>query len=103
MSEAKAMVPDQTPAADDNVVALVWAVIRWTIAAIIGGIGATFGFILRQTWVNAQLLAEIKHDTKNIRAIQVLQAETSAARHQELLRRVEHLEDRAARSQEGEG
>lgn len=77
---------------DDNIIGLIWSALRWTIAAVVGGITTLFGFVMKQTWANAQTLAEIKHDTKNMRQMQSSQHAENTRRHEDLVRRIEHLE-----------
>ena len=90
MIEDEKMMPS---VGDDSIDGLLWSGLRWAIAAIVGGVTTLVGFFMKQTWVNSQMLSEIKHDTNNIRAMQGAQHSENTRRYDELLRRVEHLED----------
>lgn len=79
---------------EDNIISLMWSALRWMIAALVGGVTTLFGFIMKQTWANAQLLSEIKHDTKNLRQTQQAQHADNVKRHEDLVRRIEHLENK---------
>lgn len=86
------MPPSHSNGGEDNIIGLLWTALRWAIAAVAGGITTLFGFVMKQTWANAQVLSEIKHDTKNMRAMQEAMHRENVRRHEDLVKRIERLE-----------